>query len=307
MKSTQFNRVLAVVLSGLMMMTLAGFTGTQRGILSPAPTVLVPTSPATTVYSASGVEVDASNLTDGYITARYTGDSNARLKLRITKSGGTLYNYDLSTGGNYEVFAFTEGSGDYTIQVYQNVSGSSYAQLLSQTVSVNLKSDTLPFLYPSQYVNFTADSKTVKKGNELAAGAATELEVVQKVYNYVVKNITYDNQFAQAVQAGQVTSYLPNVDEVLDKGKGVCFDYAAVMTAMLRSQNIPAKLVVGYAGKVYHAWINTYISDVGWVDGVIYFDGTNWKLMDPTFASSGGKGAGSFIGDGSNYSKVYVY
>ena len=31
------------------------------------------------------------------------------------------------------------------------------------------------------------------------------------------------------------------------------------MTAMLRSQNIPCKLVVGCAGTTYHAWIDVYV------------------------------------------------
>ena len=63
------------------------------------------------------------------------------------------------------------------------------------------------------------------------------------------------------------------------------------MAAMLRSQNIPCKLVVGFAGKVYHAWINVYIEGVGWVDQLIYFDGKTWSLMDPTFVSAGGRTA----------------
>lgn len=54
------------------------------------------------------------------------------------------------------------------------------------------------------------------------------------------------------------------------------------MTAMLRSQDIPTKLVVGYTGNLYHAWINVYLEGQGWVDNIIYFDGTSWKLMDPT-------------------------
>ena len=48
--------------------------------------------------------------------------------------------------------------------------------------------------------------------------------------------------------------------------KGICFDYAALMTAMLRSQGIPTKLEIGYSGEVYHAWISTYIDEIGWVD-----------------------------------------
>ena len=81
------------------------------------------------------------------------------------------------------------------------------------------------------------------------------------------------------------------------------------MASMLRSQEIPCKLVVGYAGSVYHAWINAYIDGVGWVDKVIYFDGKNWTLMDPTFVSTG-KGCSSimkYVTTPSNYVQKYAY
>lgn len=80
------------------------------------------------------------------------------------------------------------------------------------------------------------------------------------------------------------------------------------MTSILRSQRIPTHLEVGYAGTVYHAWISTYIEDVGWVNGIIQFDGTDWELMDPTFgASTGSKKLKKFIGDGDNYTVKYIY
>ena len=138
-----------------------------------------------------------------------------------------------------------------------------------------------------------------------AAGAKTDLEKVTAVYHYVVNNISYDYDLAATVAPG----YLPDVDKVLESGKGICFDYAAVMAAMLRSQNIPCKLVVGFAGKVYHAWINVYIEGVGWVDQLIYFDGKTWSLMDPTFVSSGKNDPAvlKYVGDGTNYSQKYAY
>ena len=125
------------------------------------------------------------------------------------------------------------------------------------------------------------------------------------MYDFVVKNLTYDTEKAKTVKSG----YLPILDDVLESKTGICFDYASLMTGMLRSQGVPCKLVVGYAGTAYHAWISVYSEETGWVDGAIYFDGTTWQRMDPTFMSSG-KGSANikkFVGDGSNYTQKYLY
>ena len=104
--------------------------------------------------------------------------------------------------------------------------------------------------------------------------------------------------------------YVPDIDEVLEAKKGICFDYASLMSAMLRSQGVPVKLVVGYTSTgIYHAWINVWSEEDGWVEGIIYFDGKIWKLMDPTFASSGKQSAAimKYIGNGANYKEKFLY
>lgn len=261
-------------------------------------------APGTVSYANGNVTVDASNTNQGYVMIKYSG-SNSKIKIQITKPGSDTYTYDLNARGNYEVFPFTEGSGGYQIKVFENVSGNQYAQVFSQDVQVSLVNEFEPFLYPNQYVYFTVGNAVVQKGAELAAPATTQIDVVTNIYNYVVGNIQYDTAKAQSVQSG----YLPNVDQVLAQRTGICFDYAAVMTAMLRSQNIPTKLVVGYTGSLYHAWINVYLDNQGWVDNIIYFDGQNWQLMDPTFASSGGQSPEiqKYISNRSNYQSKYTY
>ena len=68
-------------------------------------------------------------------------------------------------------------------------------------------------------------------------------------------------------------------------------------------------MVVGYAGTAYHAWVNVWSEETGWVTAAIYFDGTTWQRMDPTFASSSNSSDAimKYIGDGSNYSVKYLY
>ena len=104
------------------------------------------------------------------------------------------------------------------------------------------------------------------------------------------------------------SGYLPVLDDVLAEEKGICFDYAALMAAMLRSQEVPCKLVVGYAGETYHAWISVWTEENGWVDGAIFFDGHMWKRMDPTFASAQNRSEEimDFIEHGT-YTVMYLY
>jgi hypothetical protein len=255
-------------------------------------------------HSGGGATVDVSNANEGYVMAKFTSTSK-RIKFRITKSGGKTYTFDLTANGKYEAFPLTSGNGKYKIEVYQQVSGNQYSTALTCSVNVELRNSMLPFLYPNQFVSFTKDSNTVKQSNALAKGASNSLDIVGKVYSYVISNISYDNDKAAKVSAGQMTGYTPKVDSILKSGKGICFDFAAVMAAMLRAQGIPTRMEVGYvSGGVYHAWLSTYIKDVGWVNGVIQFNGKSWTLMDPTFASGGNS---KYVGSGSNYSISYVY
>lgn len=268
-------------------------------------TALMPVASGTVVYSNTKATIDASNASSGYVMICSVEDTTAALKVIVTGPSGTAYYYNLTNSGAYETFPLSDGSGTYQIQVCKNVTGTSYAVSQSATVQVSLTNEFAPFLLPNQYVNYSASSNVVSVAAQLVAGQTTELAKIQAVYTYVVTNLTYDTNLAATVTSG----YLPDLDAVLASKTGICFDYAALMTAMLRSQGIPCKLVVGYAGTSYHAWISAYSVSDGWMDSVIYFDGTTWKLMDPTFASTANSSdtVMAYIGDGTNYSAKYLY
>jgi transglutaminase-like putative cysteine protease len=230
---------------------------------------------------------------------KYTG-SNSKVKLQITGPDQITYTYDLH--GDYEVFPLTAGNGSYAVTVFENISDNQYATALSENISITLSNEFGPYLYPNQYVNFTADSLPVAKAEELASSADTDLDVVSAVYNYIIETITYDYDKAATVQSG----YLPDVDEIFTTKTGICFDYAAVMATMLRTQGIPTRLEVGYMGEQYHAWISIYTDETGWINGIIEFDGSQWKMLDPTFASTSGSPE-SFTTENSKYTTKYVY
>ena len=267
------------------------------------PKVLTPSADGVTVYQNDFASIDASNTSQGYVMVKYNG-ANEKVKLQITCPDQSCYTYLISDRGAYDTFPLTAGNGSYTLQVLENVAGDTYTVSLTQSINVSIEDEFLPFLYPNQYVNFHADSQAVSKGSDLAKDTYSDLDVVQNIYNYVIKNISYDTEKAQNVSYG----YVPDVDDTLSSKKGICFDYAALMTSMLRSQNIPTKLEVGYSGDAYHAWISTYIDDKGWVDDIIQFDGDTWQIMDPTLAATNDSAAvKKYVGDGSHYVVKYTY
>ena len=281
-------------------------TAPAKGSRDNTPQVLEPSADGTVTYGNELAVIDASHAEDGYVMVKYTGTKD-KVKLLISAPGfEKTYQYTFRSQ-DFETFPLTGGSGAYTLEVRENVGGNQYALAFKLETEFTIKDELTPFLYPNQYVNFNKNTKAIQKGAELAASADTDLDVVAKVYDFVVNNVTYDMDLA--ADADRLKLYLPSPDETLESLKGICFDYAALMVTMLRTQRIPTRLEIGYAGTTYHAWISAYVDDIGWVEDIIRFEKDTWTMMDPTFASTGkgDKSISEFITDRSNYQTIYIY
>ena len=266
--------------------------------------VIVPEASGEKVEKNNDMIMDYSNASEGYVMVQYLTETDKKLKAQVKGPTGVTYTYNL-TVKEWAAFPFSEGNGSYKITVYQNIAGTSYATVGSATVDVKLKDEMLPFLTANQYVNYTKKTLCVKDAKKVCKGAKNELEKVKKVYDWTLKKFSYSTLKAKSVESG----YLPDLDKVYKSKKAICFDYAATMTAMLRSQGIPTKLVIGYSGSAYHAWIDVYTEESGWITGVIYFEGKKWSLMDPTYADTAksDEKVKEYVGDSSNYTVKYVY
>jgi len=268
------------------------------------PDILVPAASGQAVEENGQAVIDFSNAQDGYIMAKYTEATDMKIKLLLTIPEGIQYTYSIQPNGQFDVFPLSGGNGVYEIGVFKQVEGTRYSMVLSATIDVVLTDEFAPFLRPNQYVNFNKNSAAVRKAAELTAGITDFMDKVTAIYHYIITHIDYDTHLAETVQSG----YIPDLDEVLARGEGICFDYAALMAAMLRSQRIPTKLVIGYTGDVYHAWISVYSEEDGWLDNVIHFNGRTWELVDPTFAANGSsRSAAQYIGDGANYTAQFFH
>lgn len=300
---------------------LTGCDPESRASHQAARSVIIPSADGERTVTGQNFLADISHLNLGYLMVRYTGSAE-KLYICLTGPDGEAYKYFMGPSEAYVTIPLTAGDGDYYFCAYEKEAGSRYSPLVSKILKVKLDNEFCPFLCSNQYVDFTSDSRAViragelieaidKKEEERADGAGagagstvTELEKVTAIYQWVIKNISYDYEKAGKVGAG----YLPDVDETLKTKKGICLDYAALMTAMLRSQGIPAKLNIGYlTGLQYHSWVSVYVDEAGWVDGVIRFNGNSWKKMDPTVASeSGTRAAERLLEDDENYIVKYV-
>lgn len=276
-----------------------GGGGGSRGSITDFP---VPEASGSVTYESGGISIDASNTSQGYFMVKYSG-SAPKIKIQVTGTDGAIYMYT-SHKGDWETFPLTTGSGRYRVDVLENVTGDMYTLSCSEALDVSIEDEFGPFLMPNQYVWYEAGMESMDLAVKLSEKSSDDLNFVENVYEYVIKNVDYDYDKASNVPV----DYVPSIDETLDSGKGICFDYASLMASMLRSQGVPTKLVVGYSGSAYHAWISVYTEETGWVDDIIEFDGKNWSLMDPTLASSNdGAAVGQYIGDGSNYTVKYNY
>ena len=96
-------------------------------------------------------------------------------------------------------------------------------------------------------------------------------------------------EFAYQPGATTVKTTLP---QLLEVRKGVCQDFAHLAVGMLRSVGLAARYVSGYlettpppgqqrlvGADASHAWVATYLPDVGWVE----LDPTNDQLVDDRY------------------------
>lgn len=249
--------------------------------------------------------IDYTNASEGYIMVQYTKQTQNRIKAIVEGENEIQYIYPIIKQ-QWNILPITEGSGTYKVTIYENLLEDKFYPVLKNEIDITLSNENVPFLTSNIYVNFANAPKTIQKANELTRDAKNDVEKISIIYSYVINNMIYDDEKAETVKYG----YTTDLDEILESKKGICLDYAALIAGMLRSQNIPCKVVFGYAGDVYHAWISVYVEEkMTAICGNRSYDAERWMRMDPTWAS-GNLNSGyalSYINDPNNYQAKYCY
>lgn len=214
---------------------------------------------------------DTRRVDTGSVGTRYTPVEEKRVKTRV-QNGDKKYDYDLFGREDFEYFPLQLGNGNYQVSVFENVTGTRYRQVKAKSFKADIKNPLDVFLASVQTVNWDSEMEPIKKAAELTKGVKTNKEKINAIYNFVVDYFSYDYDKLNNVP----TTYVPDIEEIYELKKGICYDYSAVFAAMLRSQGIPTKLIKGYTDLVegYHAWNEVYLADED-----------RWMVVDTTYDS----------------------
>ncbi|MGI6084445.1 MAG: transglutaminase-like domain-containing protein [Acetivibrionales bacterium] len=207
----------------------------------------------------------------GTVGARYVPSAQKRVKTRV-QNNMDKYDYDLFGRDNFEYFPLQLGDGEYKISIFENITGNRYRQVKAQNIKAAIKNILDVFRASIQTVNWNPDMEIIKKAGELTKDLMTDKEKIVTIYNFVVDTFSYDYNKINNIN----TTYVPDIEQIYIDKKGICYDYSAVFAAMLRSQNIPSKLIKGYSDLVdgYHAWNEVYLADEN-----------RWIVIDTTYDS----------------------
>ena len=128
--------------------------------------------------------------------------------------------------------------------------------------------DASQFTYPAETVSVSSALRDYAR--ESFPGGAPVLQAAAGLMSRIYKDFAYDPN---------ATTVTTPVEEILEKRRGVCQDFAHLQIGCLRALGLPARYVSGYvapkhadSGQAYvgaqasHAWLSLYTPGAGWID-----------------------------------------
>ncbi|NTW71229.1 MAG: transglutaminase domain-containing protein [Eubacteriaceae bacterium] len=237
--------------------------------------------------TAGNIQINESLISQGAIGIKFDYSGDKKIKIAISNKNDTVY-YNYLTNGSYEVFPLQFGNGSYDISIMENLEGNKYTVLSSSVVELDIPDQNVVFLNSTQTVKWSGGDESSTLALEITKNSKTDTDKVKAIYAYIIDKIDYDYSKIEGIDY----TYIPDNNATLDSGKGICYDYAALMASMLRSVGVPVKLVKGYGDfqpETYHAW-NEVLVGGEWVtidttyDAQLYSDGKKVDMVKESSA-----------------------
>ena len=136
----------------------------------------------------------------------------------------------------------------------------------------NLSDDHFDMLGPSKFARLSPELLTFMKIAELEKPEGDPLTAMKKLTRSIYDSFDYESG---------ITEVHSPIETALRERRGVCQDFAHIMTAIARAWGVPTRYVSGYmyhrgnkdrsGADATHAWVESYLPSLGWVG----FDPTN--------------------------------
>lgn len=272
------------------------------------------TQESTGVYSNKFVRINTNTSSKGYIEIDYIEPNAFDIEVSILsnvsnqRNGKGGWHYYTGYKGKCKIkAALTYGNAEYVITVsstmrHESTGAHNFTKKAVLTVNLKNVSNTGGFLLSAGEVIFDSDMMFIKKANELSAGCKNDFEKVEKIYDWLTDYLMYAK-----TEDTCLGIYHCDLNKVYNRKTGVCYDYAVVLAAMLRSQGIPCKVVFGWYADtpvaMGHAWNQVYIAGSGSITSdKLSVTGNKWCTLDPTLSyGSRGEVAIEYMNNPSNY------
>ena len=259
------------------------------------------------VYSNKFVRIDTTTASEGYIILENLDERAYNLGVYISTeetneigtNPGFIWISD-SKGKSSIKVPLTYGVTSYNITVvtsmtYEPTGSECSSKKAELTFKPTTVSETGPFLFSAGEVIYDENMMFIKKAKEIASTCSNDFEKVEKMQAWLTSYMTYKQE-----EDTPNLIYQCDLEKIYNRKTGVCYDYAVILAAMLRSQGIPCKLAIGYYDGVGHVWTEVYVNS----DGVhaadnVYLEGKKWSRVEATL--SGANGAKEFINESDKY------
>lgn len=203
--------------------------------------------------------IDFTNLDNGTIAVSVLDpEPSARYKLNI-QLGEINYLYGLDTSVA-TVVPLQMGNGEYSIELYKHLRGTQYQLLRFFRVTVEIDRRKV-WLQSNVKVDFSSPEKLLSVLSEIVSPTDSDMGKLDKITRYMRNNYKYD--WITAAKRYDIPEYA-DLDRVLERKMGICEELAALTVALLRLEGVPARMVIGTANGIQHAWVQAL------VDGKVY-------------------------------------
>jgi len=165
-----------------------------------------------------------------------------------------------SGGNRYAEFVFSEPEEQIKVKIHIRAELFRYDLItaMKNRKSAPPQADGLDdFLRQERFIEKDHDQIQEIAG---AIEGRTQVDVVNKIYNYVLDHMEYADPSRRS--RGAV--------KALEWGQGDCTEYADLFVALCRAKDLPARVVTGYTVRFdskspKHNWAEVYLQEYGWV------------------------------------------